>query len=69
MASLTDVKGPTSAIVEYAKIIRDTSKRRRLISVSEYIESSVTALKAEALKKSTTKLRVLYLSFLRRLQV
>lgn len=38
VASLTDVKGPTSAIVEYAKIIRDTSKRRRLISVSEYIE-------------------------------
>ncbi len=39
VASLTDDVGPSSAITEYARIIRDTSRRRQLISVAEHIES------------------------------
>jgi replicative DNA helicase len=39
VASLTDNVGPISAITEYARIIRDTSRRRQLISVAEHIES------------------------------
>ncbi len=38
IASLTELTGPSSAVVEYARIIRDTSRRRRLIQVSEHIE-------------------------------
>lgn len=39
VASLTDNVGPISAVAEYAKIIRDTSRRRQLISVAEHIEA------------------------------
>ena len=39
VAGLTELTGPSAAIVEYAKIIRDNSRRRRMIKVSEYIES------------------------------
>ena len=39
IASLSELRGPSAAIVEYAKIIKDTSRRRKLIKVSEYIET------------------------------
>lgn len=38
IAGLTELTGPSAAVSEYAKIIRDTSRRRRLIKVSEHIE-------------------------------
>lgn len=38
VADLTSLTGPSAAIVEYAKIIRDTARRRNMISVSEHIE-------------------------------
>ena len=38
VGSLTELTGPSSAIVEYGQIIIDTSRRRKLISVCEHIE-------------------------------
>ena len=38
IAGLVEQRGPSAAIVEYAKIIRDTSRRRKLIKVSERIQ-------------------------------
>ncbi|MBW7570875.1 MAG: replicative DNA helicase [Succinivibrio sp.] len=38
IASLQDITSPVAAIAEYAKIIRDTARRRRLITVCQHIE-------------------------------
>ncbi len=38
LSDLAAVTSPTSAVVEYARIIRDKARRRRLIAVAEYIE-------------------------------
>ncbi|MGN1281062.1 MAG: replicative DNA helicase [Succinivibrio sp.] len=37
IASLTELTGPASAIAEYGQIILDTSRRRSLISVCDYV--------------------------------
>lgn|SRR5574344_1350996 len=38
VAGLTELHGPKIAVVDYGKIIRETSRRRQLIRVSEHIE-------------------------------
>ena len=51
IAGLVEQRGPSAAIVEYAKIIRDTSRRRKLIKVSEYIESICYAPKGKSVEE------------------